>query len=214
MIDIVDTKNLGIYSTKVTLDNNRNYTLIVTASSLFNSTGQYGVVVMYANVNAQAPIKFISEPYYLSYEGKRYPITYRIHSGSLDNVTVNTETRSLQLQTSITSQELIVEIPREVLDARTSDDGNNSADFKVFIDGTQAQYKQINATALSRTLSIAIPYDSNNPLGRHEIIIMGTHVIPEFDPVIAAAIGLAAAVVFMKILGKGLHAHYPTNKTI
>lgn len=178
-----------IYSAIVPVGPDKSYSHTIAASQVFNSTGSYGVAVTYDNVNAYGVLKFISGPFYLEFEGKRYALNYKIFDGSIKQINIDKGKKSLVLDTIILSENMTIEIPREILDSKG--DSGGSADFQVFLDGKEAAFEELDASPFSRTLGIAIPYDNNNPLGKHQIEIMGTHVVPEFG--IAAGIVTAAA---------------------
>jgi hypothetical protein len=181
-----------IYSAKVPVGPDKSYSHTISANKLFNATSFYGVAITYGSVHAYGTVKFIAGPYRLAFEGKTYDINYKIFNGSLQRVNINNDRKSLILDTAILSENMTIEIPRKILD---STDGNgNPADFKVFLDGKEATFQELGTSPSSRILEVAIPYDNDNPLGKHEIEVMGTHVIPEFSIVaivMIAAVGLA-----------------------
>ncbi|MEM2760252.1 MAG: hypothetical protein QXU32_06750 [Nitrososphaerales archaeon] len=90
-------------------------------------------------------------------------------------VDINNKRIALLLST-IDGGNLMLEIPRMILDAR--EDGIDSK-FQVLIDGNVSQYEDIGADDEFRLISVFIPKNSRG------VEIIGTSVIPEFGVIVA-----------------------------
>jgi len=129
---------------------------------------------------------------------KSYPIQYQITGGSVSNMVPDENTSTLTVTIASTANgNLLIRLPRNVIDSRTQADANGDMragaddDFVVFEDDVPSdnvgQVNQTESTADRRTLSIDFEQ------GTETIDIVGTWAIPEFGAI--AAIILAIAIV-------------------
>lgn len=116
-----------------------------------------------------------------------FDVGYAITGGSIENIAVDGETSSLIVTIDATDDgELVLTLPRDVIDARMG--GCEGADdvFYVLVDAEEVDFAETK-TSGERTLTIGFV------AGSSEIEIIGTCAIPEFGAV--AALVLAAAIV-------------------
>ena len=107
-------------------------------------------------------------------------------SGSVANVTPDSESSSVLVELEATTEQgvLTITLPREVMDAKVSDDEDD--DFFVLVDGEEVPFEETKTDA-DRTLAIEFPP------GTEEVEIIGTFVVPEFGTI--AMMILAVAII-------------------
>ena len=128
-----------------------------------------------------------SSIYRLEVEGSEvsYPITYKIEGGNVTGMSVDKESKSLDIAISTTQDgTLAIKLPRSVIDAFDSS-------YQVYVDGEAADFQETEAGAEFRTL--AIPFSSN----AEHVQILGTYIVPEFPATLiimmAAIVGIVVA---------------------
>jgi hypothetical protein len=92
---------------------------------------------------------------------------------------------------------LQIALPRNVIDARSAD--NSTAEFVVLVDGSPANFSEVEGSQNARVLDIPVQTDSN------EITIRGTKVIPEFGSVVTiviAALGMTGIILVTNNMAK------------
>jgi hypothetical protein len=103
----------------------------------------------------------------LNVGGQTYPIQYMIDGGSINNMTISNETKSLIVLINSTDVgTLDIRLPRNVIDAKT--DEGSDAEFAAIIDDAEFIEPDEPTTADMRTLSISFPS------GAEKIEILGT----------------------------------------
>jgi predicted secreted protein with PEFG-CTERM motif len=120
--------------------------------------------------------------------GQTHTIEYMITGGSVQNMTVHGENRTLGITIDSTSNgTLALRLPREIIDSQTAE--GEDADFAAFIDN--AEYEQPGEidepTNDTRTVLIGFP------AGTGSVDVIGTSVIPEFSTI--AIVVLAVAII-------------------
>ncbi len=124
----------------------------------------------------------------LTAEGQTYPVEYRITGGSVQNMTIHGENRTLGITLdSMNNGTLALRLPREVIDSQTAE--GEDARFAAFIDNAEyTEPGEIDEPAEdTRTLLIGFP------AGTGSIDVIGTSVIPEFSTI--AVVVLAVAII-------------------
>lgn len=114
---------------------------------------------------------------------------YSITGGSLVSIVPEVESNSIVINIDADSDgSLIIDFPREVLDARLGSDGCSGGDdsFIVLVDLEERSFEESSTDTLR---SLSIPFEA----GATQIEIIGTCVIPEFGTI--AVMILAVAVV-------------------
>jgi len=168
-----------------------------TGGPLMAKTGTYKVAVSYkGTVKKEATFAFTAgegagfKTFNLKVGDKTYSIQYKITGGTVQNMVADTPTSTLNVTiTSTADGNLLIKLPRNVIDARAGADGKSGADseFAVFADSENISPDETQTTVDQRTLSI------NFAQGTETIEIVGTFAIPEFGAI--AAIILAVAIV-------------------
>lgn len=103
--------------------------------------------------------------------GQPYNVNYTLTGGAITDMAVNTHDTSLVILMNSTSDgNLIIDLPRSLIDAKTS---TGDDQFIVLVDDTYTSFHETKTSA-DRTLNIPFSMGS----GRIEII--GTQVVPEF----------------------------------
>jgi outer membrane protein assembly factor BamB len=110
-----------------------------------------------------------------------YPIAYKIMGGNITGMSVDRESKSLDIAISATQDgTLTIKLPRNVIDAWDSS-------YQVYVDGGAADFEETEeADAGFRTLAILFSGSAK------QVQVSGTYVVPEFP---AALIIMAAAIV-------------------
>lgn len=120
-------------------------------------------------------------------DGSDVSVGYSITGGSLTSITPDEASNSIVIGIDADGDgTLIIDFPREVLDARADGCSGNDDAFIVLVDGEERDFAESIADA-SRSLSITFE------AGASQIEIIGTCVIPEFGTI--AVMILAVAVV-------------------
>jgi len=191
-IDVIDQFNAnpdGSYSYKFR------------AGGLMNSdgSGTYTVTVSYKGTTTnQATFQYTAsvggigwKTFTIKVGNDSYPVQYKITGGTVQNMVPSTATSDLTITINSTAAgNLLIRLPRNVIDARTGSDNRSGADdnFTLFADDVPSDtWDQTEQTADRRTLSIDFEQ------GTESIDIVGTWAIPEFGAI--AAIILAIAIV-------------------
>ena len=192
-IDVIDQFNAapdGSYSYKFR------------AGGLMNSdgSGTYTVTVSYKGTTTnQATFQYTASvgtpggwsTFTIKVGNDSYPVQYKITGGTVQNMVPSTATSDLTITINSTAAgNLLIRLPRNVIDARAGSDLRSGADenFTLFADDVPLDtWDQTEQTADRRTLSIDFEQ------GTETIDIVGTWAIPEFGAI--AAIILAIAIV-------------------
>ena len=120
---------------------------------------------------------------------------YELTSGEIVSVVPDVDSTSLIIEiNSNTAGSLTVELPRNILDAK-SNNGDDS--FSVLVDGEEVEFKE-SVTEMIRILTI--PY----PAGSEEIEIIGTFVVPEFGAVALMILAITISAVIASSRKHGL----------
>lgn len=125
-----------------------------------------------------------TETFSLEIEDQTYEIPYEISGGTVENMSVDPDAKTLLVTIDSTSDGVLsIQLPRTVIDA---DDA-----FSVMIDGEANTTVDETDTDESRVLAIDFSQGSS------EIEITGTYLVPEFGviPAIMLASGVAAVIV-------------------
>jgi predicted secreted protein with PEFG-CTERM motif len=119
--------------------------------------------------------------------GQTRPIQYMINGGSVENMTISSQNSTLTVSiNSIGNGTLVVKLPRNLIDAKTSNGSDTT--FDALIDNAEyVEPAEMERTSDMRTESVSFP------AGSGAIDILGTVVIPEFSTI--AVLVLAVAIV-------------------
>ncbi|HEX7033253.1 MAG TPA: PQQ-binding-like beta-propeller repeat protein [Nitrososphaera sp.] len=133
-----------------------------------------------------------SSIYMLEVEGSEvsYPISYRIEGGHITGMSVDRESKSLNIAISATQDgTLTIKLPRNVVDAFDSS-------YLVHVDGDPADFEETEAETGFRTL--VIPFSAR----AEEVQVSGTYVVPEFPvATVMMAIAIAGSIVAVAAYG-------------
>lgn len=187
---------------------------VIAGGNLWKSAGDYTVKVTYGGNTAQTMISFggsdgsappppqptvdpapgpapgsllpPGSPTY-AVDGSDVSVGYSITGGSLTSIAPDEESNSIVIGLDTDSDgTLIIDFPREVLDARADGCSGSEDTFIVLVDGEERDFEESSTDAL-RSLSIGFE------AGAEQIEVIGTCVIPEFGTI--AVVILAVAVV-------------------
>src|SRR5881628_1241416 len=189
-IDVIDQFNAnpdGSYSYKFR------------AGGLMNSdgSGTYTVTVSYKGTTTnQATFQYTAsvggigwKTFTIKVGNDSYPVQYKITGGTVQNMVPSTATSDLTITINSTAAgNLLIRLPRNVIDARTGSDNRSGADdnFTLFADDVPSDtWDQTEQTADRRTLSIDFEQ------GTASIDIVGTWAIPEFGAIAAIILAIA-----------------------
>ena len=118
-------------------------------------------------------------------ESVEFNVDYDITgSGNVVNVTPDSEASSVivELESATEQGVLTITLPRDVMDAKTSDEEDD--DFFVLVDGEEVVFEETK-TDNDRTLAIQFP------AGSEEVEIIGTFVVPEFGTIVMMVLAVA-----------------------
>jgi predicted secreted protein with PEFG-CTERM motif len=178
---------------------NNTYGVDITAGgALWKSAGTYTIKVLYGTGTRTAETTFefagseggqAGARKSIKVSGTDFLVEYSIRGGKVISITPSIPDKSLIIEIETTSDgELIITLPRGLIDARLGPDGRSGEDdsFFVLVDGAEVNFDE---TTTSKDRTLTIPFED----GATEIEIIGTFVIPEFGAM--AAIILAVAIV-------------------
>ena len=192
------------------VDADKTFSAELAAGGQLWKTGTYTIKAQYGSPNRSATTMFEfgaaampapgpgSEPgapggqemqtYRLSVEDLgTFDIGYSITGGSISSITADDGSNSVTVQIDATDDgELMLALPRDVIDARMDGCDGADEDFIVLVDLEERDFEE-SKTSDARTLTIGFE------AGAEEIEIVGTCAVPEFGAV--AVLILAAAVI-------------------
>ncbi len=186
-IDQIDPDSSGDYSTNFkvgkTWSHDGVYDISVFANKLAGENQKYDVIKVPISVENS---KIIQHAELFDYD---------IDGAYVADIQISEENNSIIISINSDSDgNLIVYLPREVIDAKIVHTENSSSsteflddNFIILTDGTPTKFTELQTATTIRTISI----DFEN--GTSEIEIIGTQVIPEFGTI--AMIVLAVAIV-------------------
>jgi len=174
-------------------------TSMIASGILWQAPGQYKVIVQYGSQEKSATTTFLftgsagGQANTIKVDGTEFSITYSITNGKVLGIKADTLSKSLVVSIQTTGDGVLtVKLPRGLINA-TTPDGKDSQ-YYVSTDGQQSDFNETNNTPTDRTLSIPFTY------GTTQIEIVGTQVIPEFGPIVAAV--LAIAIISLIVVSK------------
>ena len=213
-VTVIAPNNNVVQVAQLTVAGDGTFATEVVTGKLWRMAGDYTVMVTYGGNNAQTTIAFggssgIVEPTppappmdpdpvmtgsllppgspAYDIEGSDVSVGYSITGGSLIGITPDEEFKSVVINIDASEDgSLIIDFPREVLDARIDDCSGDDDVFIVLVDGEERDFEE-SATDALRSLSITFEG------GTSQIEVIGTCVIPEFGTI--AVMILAVAVV-------------------
>jgi hypothetical protein len=124
-----------------------------------------------------------------------YQVRYQISGeNQLEAMWVQRDNITLAAEISAVSDGVLaIELPRDVIDSKKQ--SNTDDAYAVFVDGQFVPHEEIMNNTEARTLRIEF---SN---GSQQIEITGTHIVPEFGPLVAfvLAISIGSMIIVTKI---------------
>lgn len=125
-------------------------------------------------------------------QGTDYSVSYVMTSGQITDIIAHTHSKSLIILANGTGNSIFtITLPRDLIDAKI---GDRDSAFMVTDDGLPVEFQE-SKTNMNRTLTISFSYKSNPEI----FMITGTHVVPEFGPVVSATLVIAILSVLIVI---------------
>jgi hypothetical protein len=168
--------------------------------ALFSAVVAYPILFGAGEAHAQSGGTIVEDhAYVLTVDGNQYVIRYIGREITIQNMTVDKDTNSIMMTLNPVPEDGLLQIalPRNVIDARSAD--NSTAEFVVLVDGSPANFSEVEGSQNARVLDIPVQTDSN------EITIRGTKVIPEFGSVVTiviAALGMTGIILVTNNMAK------------
>lgn len=174
------TKQLILVSSLMPMEDGSFSKMIIAAGTLWRDAGNYNVEIQYGS-HVQNLVTFyfsgsneqfivnplVTEIYHLKSGKQIYEVPYIIQGGVVKNMELFADNFTLEMNIiAPTEGNLIVTIPRNILDSQTSD--GNDGQFRVTLN--RIQYSQFTETKSNNLRTISIPF----PVGNSEISIIGT----------------------------------------
>ncbi len=204
-IQIFDNNNnlVQIAQIDVSQDGKYDYT-IKAVGPLWKTSGTYTIKVQYglSTVTAQSTFTFntgavtptsgyvqVKDPA----SQQIFDVNYTINGGTVKDMTIDTQNISLIVSLNSTnSGSITVQMPRSLIDAKTSNGQDDS--FIVLIDGAQVTPQSDQSNSNYRILTISFLQ------GDQSMQFIGTQIIPEFPLAIPIfVISLASILLFSRI---------------
>ncbi|MGI0061376.1 MAG: PEFG-CTERM sorting domain-containing protein [Nitrosotalea sp.] len=194
-VQILDSNTNLIQIAQIDVSSDGKFTKSFLASGpLWKSNGVYIVKVQYGlpNVTTQTTFTFQSSVAPISNifqvkdpnSQQTFSVNYTITGGSVNSMTIDAQSISLIVSINSTSDgSIILQIPRTLMDAKTSSGQDDS--FIILIDGAEVKPQSESANGEYRTLTI--PFLQ----GDQDIEIIGTQIVPEFGPIAALVLAIA-----------------------
>jgi predicted secreted protein with PEFG-CTERM motif len=194
-VQILDSNTNLIQIAQIDVSSDGKFTKSFLASGpLWKSNGVYTVKVQYGlpNVTTQTTFTFQSSVAPISNifqvkdpnSQQTFSVNYTITGGSVNSMTIDAQSISLIVSINSTNDgSIILQIPRTLVDAKTSSGQDDS--FIILIDGAEVKPQSESANGDYRTLTI--PFLQ----GDQDIEIIGTQIIPEFGQIAALVLAIA-----------------------
>ena len=200
-VQIFNPNNALYTNASLSLDGNGTFRDIVSVNGSLGISGDYAVLANYAGLSAHTVFHFTSletlgQTYDLSVGTGIHPLKYEMTGGKIDSMSVNLETKALFINimpTGFSGGTFKIDIPRAVLDSRSAD-GQSDSKFTVFTD--QNPRFDFNESKSADARTITINFDG----GTHQIIIIGTQIVPEFGLGGAAVAPVLMAIAMVSVL--------------
>ena len=148
-----------------------------------------------------APVQAQQSSAVVNYGDEEWTIDYSF-SGNITSVRIDPDFNSLVFSITTnqdSNQELTLELPRDLIDARIND---IDSEFLVVASGQDIQYSETQSTDSMRQIRINIPD------GATEFEVVGTRVMPEFPPILTAVIA-GTLMIAVVVIGRSLwHPHH------
>ncbi len=178
-----------------------SYSHIIITGEAWSKKGEYIITAVYGEGRAQTEFEYypetetpdIIELFEVGDGGSgTFDVQYIMRGGTIKDMYIDQHNYSLIIDIETEDRGTIfLDIPKNALDAA---DQNGYIDFIVMVDGIQVPYEESRKDLASRI--ITIPFDE----GDSKIIIIGTHIIPEFGA--TTIMILAVTITLMTILVK------------
>ena len=194
-ISIVDPIGNVVMVDQLAVDDKGDFeSKINTASPIWVHDGPYTIVAQYGHNGRQIQAQFQlvstvsacdSSSISAVAETRTYCIPYKIQNAIVKNAVIDRATKSLVLNIEAKdSGTLTLEIPRSVIDAKTSSGENDR--FFITVNGQEMDiYSEEKTTETARTLTFK--FES----GIQKIEIIGTQIVPEFGAIAALVLAIA-----------------------
>jgi len=199
-VQIFDGNDNLVAIRQIEVSEDRTFSLEMTTGGTLYSSGTYTIKVQYGTEKMRDETMFdffgdgiIQKTFTLSAEDIEFSIDYSITAGLLLDIIPERATTSLTIMVqAIQNGDLIVSLPRELIDAKTQREGDDDDVFIVIVNRMEINnFEEIETTSSHRTLKI--------PLGQadQEILIIGTKIVPEFGALVVSTLVLAIASVIL-----------------
>ena len=196
VIKVLNPKGVVYRIDPITVGADGSFTYTLKVGGPIGVTGQYTVQITYNNQQQTSNFDFTSntitpsgqwQTTTVTIAGKSYPIRYQITGGSFGSASANPDTQTLNFTLNNVGNggSLKLELPRNVIDSKTTSGGDDQ--FAVFVDDIDTAYDENGSDSSVRVLQI--PLDA----GSTTVEVVGTYMVPEFGAI--AAIVLAVAIV-------------------
>ena len=197
-----ETTLIEIAQIKVAQDG--NYSTTINAwGPLWKNSGEYIIKVVYGEDNTAETLfnytpksdifEITDDMEVTAGDSGTFDIRYTIRGGTIETIDVDPENFGLLVKlTSLDDGKLVLELPREFIDAEKQN--GKDEEFIILINDVQTTYEE--SLSFSEFRILTIDFDQ----GDSEIQIIGTYVIPEFGTIvmIILTIGIMASILLTK----------------
>ncbi len=198
-IQIFDANDNLVTIRQIQVSEDGTFSLEITTGGTINSSGTYTIKVQYGTEKMRNETMFefvgdvVQKTFAFSAEDIEFSIDYSITAGELLNIIPERATTSLTIMVQATQNgDLIVSLPRELIDAKIQSEEDNDDVFIVIVNRMEINYfEEIETTSSHRTLKIPLSQADQ------EILIIGTKIIPEFGVLVVSTLVLAVASVIL-----------------
>jgi predicted secreted protein with PEFG-CTERM motif len=193
-IQILDNNNNLVQVAQIDISQDGKYAKTINATGpLWKSSGTYTVKVQYGpSVTAQTTFAFASSSTptssYFTVKDltsqQTFIVNYTISGGTVNDMNIDPQSISLIISLNSTRDgSVTLQIPRSLVDAKTSNGGDDS--FIILIDGAEVKPQYEESHNDFRVLTIQFLQ------GDKDIEIIGTQIVPEFGPIAALVLAIA-----------------------
>jgi len=203
-VQIFDSKSNLVAIRQIELSQYGTFSLGVTTGGTMSSSGTYTIKVQYGTEKIRDETMFeivggvaggvaVQKTFILSAEDIEFRIDYSITGGELLDIITERATTSLTIMVLATQNgELIISLPRELIDAKIQRDEDNDDVFIVIVNRFEIDnVEEIETTSSFRTLKIPLQQ------GEQEVLVVGTKIVPEFGALVVSTLVLAVASVIL-----------------
>lgn len=122
----------------------------------------------------------------VKYGDESFEVPVSLTSGDVKSITVDPNFKSIILQLDEASDNILITLPRSLIDAKN---GDMDDDFIIIVDNIEMTPYEIKTTDTQREIKITIPENTKS------VEIIGTNIVPEFPFVLLVLVASITTII-------------------